>query len=130
MGELTGGIVLKVIGNILWFVFGGFVSGLGWWLSGLLWCITVIGIPWGRQCFKFASLSFRPFGREVVPGGGAPSLLANIVWLLVSGLWLAMINALIGLVWCITIVGYPFGKQFFKIANLALMPFGARVVKR
>ena len=62
---------MKTIGNLLWFVFGGFFSGLSWLLAGLLCCITVVGIPLGRQCFKFASLSFWPFGKEIVYGGGA-----------------------------------------------------------
>ena len=121
---------MSTIGNILWFVFGGFLSGLGWVISGLLCCITVIGIPLGRQCFKFASLSFFPFGKEVLYGGGAPSTLANIVWVVFCGIWMALGNWLAGLIWCVTVVGIPFGKQFFKIARLALTPFGARIVQK
>ena len=121
---------MKTIGNILWFVFGGFLSGLGWFLSGLIWCITIIGIPYGRQCFKFASLSFFPFGKDVVYGGGAISTLANIIWLIFFGIWMSLGNLFIGLIWCVTIVGIPFGKQFFKIAKLALTPFGAQIVYR
>ena len=68
---------MKTLGNILWFVFGGFISGLGWILSGLIWCITVIGIPYGVQCFKFAKLSFFPFGKEIVYGDGAISFLVS-----------------------------------------------------
>lgn len=118
---------MRLIGNILWFVFGGFISGLGWVLAGCLWCITIVGIPVGMQCFKFAALAFLPFGREVKFGGGAVSLLANIIWLIVSGLPMALANAAIGCLWCVTIIGIPFGKQFFKIAKLSLMPFGASV---
>lgn len=120
---------MRLIGNILWFVFGGFLSGLGWALAGLLCCLTVVGIPFGLQCFKFAGLSFFPFGKEVVPGGGAVSTLANILWLLTFGVWMALANAAFGLLWCLTIVGIPFGRQFFKLAKLALTPFGAEVVK-
>jgi len=87
-----------------------------------------VGIPWGRQCFKFASLSLAPFGKEVIPGGGFPSLLANIVWLLLSGIPMAMNHILAGLLLCMTIVGIPFGMQHFKLARLALFPFGARVI--
>ncbi|MBQ6663380.1 MAG: YccF domain-containing protein [Firmicutes bacterium] len=119
---------MGVIGNILWFIFGGFISGLAWWVSGLIWCLTIIGIPYGRQCFKFASLSFFPFGKEVVYGGGPVSLLANVIWFLFFGLWMALGNLIIGLAWCLTIVGIPFGRQFFKIAKLSLTPFGARIV--
>lgn len=120
---------MRTIGNILWFVFGGFVSGLSWWFSGLLWCITIIGIPYGLQCFKFASMAFFPFGKEIEYGGGVPSALANIIWVIFFGIWMALENFIIGLLWCITIVGIPFGKQFFKIAKLSLMPFGAEIIK-
>ena len=120
---------MKTIGNLLWFIFGGFVSGLLWLVAGLLCCITVIGIPLGRQCFKFASLSFWPFGKEIIYGGGAFSTLANIIWLVCCGLWMALYNLVIGFLWCCTIVGIPFGKQFFKIAKLALTPFGAQIVR-
>ena len=120
---------MKIIGNILWFVFGGFLSGLSWVLAGCLWCITIIGIPIGTQCFKFAGLAFFPFGKEVVYGGGTISLLANILWLIISGIPMAVGNFITGCLWCITIIGIPFGKQFFKIAKLSLMPFGASVVR-
>ncbi len=116
------------LGNVLWFVFGGFWQGLGWSLAGVLWCVTIIGIPIGRQCFKFASLSFMPFGKQVVYGGSAASVLMNILWLLVTGLPMALGLALNGLLFCITIVGIPFGMQCFKLAKLALMPFGATII--
>ena len=77
------------LGNLLWFVFGGAVTGLSWCLAGCLWCISIVGIPVGLQCFKFAQLSFFPFGKDVQYGGGAGSFLLNIVWLLISGLPLA-----------------------------------------
>lgn len=116
------------LGNILWFLFGGCLSGLSWCLAGLLWCITIIGIPVGKQCFKLASLSFFPFGKEVRYGGGAPSLLLNIIWIIVSGLPLALESAAMGCLLCISIVGIPFGLQHFKIAKLALMPFGSDIL--
>ena len=118
---------MRLIGNILWFLFGGLILGLSWFMAGLLWCVTIIGIPWGLQCFKFAKLAFWPFGKDIVYGGGAVSLLCNIVWLLLSGIPLALEALAIGLVFCLTIVGIPFGRQCFKYAKLALMPFGAQV---
>ncbi len=121
---------MKLIGNILWFVFGGFWSGLSWLIAGLIWCITVIGIPYGLQCFKFATLSFFPFGKDVEYGGGAVSTLANIIWLLFFGIWMALGNFCVGVLWCITIIGIPFGKQFFKLAKLSLTPFGAKIVEK
>ena len=121
---------MGTIGNIIWFIFGGFLSGLSWVIAGLIWCITIIGIPYGVQCFKFASLAFFPFGKEVEYGGGMISTIVNIIWLVFFGLWMAVGNLIVGLLWCITIIGIPFGKQFFKIAKLSLMPFGATIVKR
>lgn len=115
------------IGNFLWFIFGGLLLGLSWLMVGLLWCITIVGIPVGIQCFKLAELAFFPFGKEVEFGGGAVSLLLNILWLIFGGFELALVSAGIGLLFCITIVGIPFGLQCFKIAKLALMPFGASV---
>lgn len=115
------------LGNLLWFVFGGCVSGLSWCLAGVLWCISVVGIPVGVQCFKFAALSFFPFGKEVNYGSGAGSLILNVIWLVVSGLLLALEHLTIGVLLCVTIIGIPFGLQQFKLAKLALMPFGASV---
>lgn len=118
---------MSCLGNVLWFIFGGFVSGLSWLLAGCLWCITIVGIPIGRQCFKFAGLAFFPFGKEIEYGGGAVSMIANIFWLIFTGIPMALANDVWGCVLCITIIGIPFGKQFFKFAKLALMPFGAVV---
>ena len=120
---------MRILFNILWIVCGGFFSALGWVLAGCLWCLSIIGIPVGLQCFKLASISLNPFGKEIRYEGGAVSFLLNVAWFLVSGLELALINFLLGLLLCFTIIGIPFGKQFFKIAKLALRPFGA-VVKR
>ena len=118
---------MNFLGNVLWFVFGGLFSGLSWILSGLLWCITIVVIPYGKQCFKFASMSFAPFGKEIEYGGGVPSLLANLVWILFFGIPMALENLIFGFLWCLTIVGIPFGIQFFKIAKLSLAPFGAKI---
>ena len=116
------------LGNLLWFIFGGALSGLSWCFAGCLWCISIVGIPVGVQCFKLASLSFFPFGKEVQYGGGAGSLLLNILWLILSGLPLAVEHAALGVLLCVRIVGIPFGLQHFKLAKLALMPFGAEVL--
>ena len=120
---------MKFLGNLIWIICGGLISAIGWWLAGVLWCITIIGIPVGLQCFKLSSISLNPFGKDVVNEGGAVSCLLNIIWFFVSGLELAIGNAIIGILLCVTIIGFPFGKQFFKIAKLAIAPFGARVVK-
>ena len=120
---------MRLIGNFLWFVFGGLLSGLAWVIAGCIWCITVVGIPIGLQCFKFATLSFWPFGREIRYGEGMFSFLVNIIWILICGWEMAILNIIFGLIWCITIVGIPFGKQFFKLARLSFMPFGAEIIR-
>ncbi len=119
---------MSVLGNLLWFLLGGWIVALGWLLSGVFWCLTIVGIPVGLQCFKFASLACWPFGREVVFGGGTVSLLANLLWLLLSGIPMALGAAGLGLAFCVTLIGIPFGLQCFKLAKLALMPFGAQIV--
>lgn len=121
------GTVMSLLGNIVWFIFGGFLSGLSWGIAGVIWCITIIGIPYGLQCFKFASLSFAPFGKEIEYDDGVVSLVANIIWIIFFGIPMALENLFFGCIWCITIVGIPFGLQFFKIARLSLAPFGASV---
>ena len=119
---------MSAIGNILWFLFGGLIGGLSWVLAGLIFCVTIVGIPVGMQCFKMAQLAFFPFGKEVVYGGGGFSFLVNLIWMLFFGWEMAIGYAVLGLVWCVTILGIPVGKQCFKMAKLALMPFGAEVV--
>lgn len=116
------------LGNILWFLFGWLWQGLSWTLAGILWSITIIGIPIGRQCFKLASLAFFPFGKEVQYGGSTLSVIANIFWMIFSGIPLAIAALLNGLLLCCTIIGIPFGMQCFKMAKLALSPFGAVVI--
>ena len=119
---------MSCLGNLLWFIFGGFVGGLGWLLAGCLWCITIIGAPIGVQCFKFATMSFFPFGKEIQYGGGTVSLVVNIIWILISGIPLALHHLAWGCLFCVTVIGIPFGMQHFKLAKLALMPFGSSIV--
>ena len=119
---------MTFLGNLIWLIFGGLIGAISWFLAGCLWCVTIIGIPVGLQCFKIAGLSLWPFGKQVVYSNSSMSLLVNIIWLIVSGLPLAIGHFISGLLLCITIIGIPFGRQSFKLAQLALMPFGARVV--
>ena len=118
---------MRTVANIIWLIFGGLFSALGWCIVGVLFYITIIGIPLGRQAFKMANLTLLPFGTTVTYGGGAPSLIANIIWMIFAGIPAALFYALNGCVWCITIVGIPFGLQLFKMAKLSLAPFGAVV---
>ena len=119
---------MGLLGNLIWFLCGGFLQGISWAAAGILWCITIIGIPIGRQCFKIAGLAFSPFGKEVIPGGSVVSVVPNILWMLLSGLPLALEACLNGILLCCTIIGIPFGLQCFKMARLALFPFGTTVI--
>lgn len=118
---------MKSLGNILWIIFGGWICALTWLIAGCLWCISIIGIPVGVQCFKLSELSFLPFGKKVEYEGGSVSCLLNVFWFFLSGLELALEHFLLGCLCCITIIGIPFGKQYFKLAKLSLAPFGATV---
>lgn len=119
---------MKTLGNILWFVLVGLILGIHWFLVGALWCITIIGIPVGIQCFKFSGLAFCPFGKDIIYSSSTGSVLLNILWIIFGGVGLAVTSMVIGVALCITIIGIPFGKQCFKFAKLSLMPFGAEVI--
>ncbi|MFR7520311.1 MAG: YccF domain-containing protein [Mediterraneibacter faecis] len=95
---------MKLLGNILWFLCGGIIGGLAWIIAGCIWCVTIVGIPVGLQCFKFASLAFWPFGKEVVYGNGTFSFLVNLIWIVFFGWGMALGNIVLGCMWCITIV--------------------------
>ena len=118
---------MRILGNILWIIFGGLFSALNWFLVGCMWCLTIVGIPVGLQCFKMARITLNPFGKEIARDPGSGAFLMNVVWFLLTGWELALVNFLLGLLLSITIIGIPFGKQDFKIAKLALCPFGAAV---
>lgn len=124
--------------NILWFILGGFFSGLGWLLATVLMAITIIGIPWVRSCFTLAMFSFWPFGRDVISrkdltgaddlGTGTLGLIANIVWFVLCGWWLAVWHITAAVALGITIIGIPFAVQHLKLAMASLLPVGKTVV--
>ena len=119
---------MGIIGNLIWILFGGLIASFGWLLAGLLCCITIIGIPFGLQCFKIAGFVLAPFGRDISSGSCGPmGLVGNILWVLFLGWELAVGHLIIGFFLCITIIGIPFGLQHFKLAQLALMPFGSKI---
>lgn len=120
---------MKIFGNIMWFLFGGGIISLLWFIAALLCFITLIGIPLGIQCLKFAGFVLYPFGRCVEYSNKVRHFFVNILWIMLCGWEIAIISFCIGLIWCITIIGIPFGIQSIKFAQLAIMPFGAEVVK-
>ena len=121
---------MKFIGNILWLLLGGIIISFYYAVMGLLFCITIIGIPFGLQLFKIAGLALWPFGREVVPGPndtGCMAVLMNIIWILCGGIEIALLHLGFGIACCLTIVGIPFGLQHFKMMLLAFVPFGKQI---
>lgn len=123
---------MRTLGNILWFVLAGLWLAAGYAISGLLLCLTIIGIPFAVQAFKLASFSLWPFGRTVVPkpgSGGLLELVVNIIWLVLFGWELFLAHIAAGVLLCLTIVGIPFGVQAFKLSVLSLLPFGREVVE-
>jgi len=119
---------MNFIGNIIWLLFGGIIAAFLWALAGLVLCITIIGIPFGVQCFKIAGFVLWPFGQTIELGGfGVGGLLFNIIWLILFGWEFALLHIIIGAIFCLTIIGIPFGIQHFKLAQLGLIPFGAQI---
>lgn len=121
---------MKFIGNILWAVLGGLFISLYYALMGLVFCITIIGIPFGLQLFKMAGFALWPFGHEVTSGpndSGCLAILMNVIWIVFGGIEIALTHVTLGAIFCITIIGIPFGLQHFKMALLALVPFGKNI---
>ena len=121
---------MKFLGNILWLIMGGLVVSLYYALMGVLFCITVIGIPFGLQLIKMAGLALWPFGRDVHSDsndGGCLAIIMNVIWIIFGGIEIAMLHIGFGIVCCLTIVGIPFGMQHFKMAILAFVPFGKKI---
>jgi uncharacterized membrane protein YccF (DUF307 family) len=123
--------MFNLLGNLIWLFFGGFLAAVGYITGGLALCATIVGIPWGLQCFKLALLMFWPFGAKIIPNesaGGCLSLFCNVIWLIFGGIFTALIHIIFGMLLFITIIGIPFARQHFKLVELSLMPFGKSVV--
>ncbi|MDX1507245.1 MAG: YccF domain-containing protein [Woeseiaceae bacterium] len=121
---------MTALGNIVFFIFGGFVIFLGYVLGGILLCLTIVGIPFGFQCFKIAGGVLAPFGREVhetEPPGGALAVILNVLWVILPGLELAIMHLLLAAFFALTIVGIPLAAQHVKLIRLALLPFGSQM---
>ncbi len=121
---------MNLLMNILWLLLGGLVVALEYMLSSLLLMITIVGIPFGIQTFKLGLLALFPFGKKIVnqeSEAGCLSTVMNLIWILIGGIWIALTHLITGVVLCITIIGIPFGMQHFKMASLALTPFGKTI---
>ena len=121
---------MKIIGNIIWLVFGGFLTAMEYFAASIVLMITIVGIPFGIQTIKLGILALWPFGsevRETESAGGFINTLMNIIWILTGGIWIALTHLIFGILLAITIIGFPFALQHFKMAKLALTPFGKTI---
>jgi uncharacterized membrane protein YccF (DUF307 family) len=127
---------MRTLLNILWFVLGGFLMGLGWWLAGAVALVTIVGIPWAKACFVIGQFSFLPFGKKAVDrkekdiGTGKLGVVGNVIWFMLAGWWLAIGHLVSALVCCVTIIGIPFGLQHLKLAGIAVFPIGKTIVNK
>lgn len=129
-----------LIGNILWFIFGGALMGIGWWIAGAFAYLSIIGIPWGKACFVIGQFAFMPFGKEAVSrktihhrndiGTGNLGTLGNIIWFICAGVWLAIGHMCYAFICFITIIGIPFGLQHLKLAAIAIAPIGKTIIDK
>ena len=122
---------MKILGNIIWLIFGGIVIAIEYLVGSLALIATIIGIPFGIQTLKMAALAVWPFGRDTrvhTRASGCLYTLMNVLWLICGGIWIALTHALFGMLLCITIIGIPFGMQHFKLTAIALNPFGRDII--
>jgi len=130
---------MTLILNILWFIFGGFISGTAWLLAGLLLALTIVGLPWTMAAWRIALFEFAPFGRHIAPrqvvtgrhdiGTGPVGFLMNVVWVVVAGWWLALHHIVLAIGLFASIIGIPFGLQHLKMALISFAPVGQEVVE-
>jgi uncharacterized membrane protein YccF (DUF307 family) len=123
---------MSILMNILWLLLGGIFTAVEYIITSVGMMVTIIGIPFGIQTLKLSLLALCPFGKriETTPqSGGCLSIIMNLLWILMGGIWISLSHLVFGIVLCITIIGIPFGKQHFKLAGLALTPFGKRIVE-
>ncbi len=122
---------MKILGNFIWLIFGGIIIAVEYFIGSIILMITIIGIPFGLQTLKMASLAIWPFGRDSrvqERASGCLYILMNVLWLLCGGIWITVTHAIFGAILCVTIIGIPFGLQHFKLTGLALSPFGRVIV--
>jgi uncharacterized membrane protein YccF (DUF307 family) len=126
--------MLRTVANVLWLVLSGLWLAIGYWVAGLLLCLTIVGIPFGIQAIKIGNYALWPFGRVVVDRAerrsGFFTTIGNVLWLIIGGIWIAAAHLALGITLCLTIIGIPFGIANFKMIRLALWPFGSEIIGR
>ena len=122
--------IVRTVLNILWLLFSGLWSAIGYAIAGVVMFVLIITIPFGIASFRLAGYALWPFGRTIVrdPDAGLPSAVGNVLWFVLAGIWLAIAQTIAGVALCLTIIGIPFGIANFKLARLSLNPLGKQVV--
>lgn len=121
---------MSIIGNIIWIIFGGIFIFLEYLIAGVLMCLTIVGIPFGIKIMQLSILGLAPFGQRVEyndHAGGCLSIVLNVIWLFIGGIWIALTHLVFALLFAITIIGIPFAAQHIKLAGFALTPFGKSI---
>jgi len=124
-------ISMKIIGNIIWMIFGGLETAIEYFMSSLALMVTIIGIPFAIANIKIGLYVLLPFGQEIIEkpnGGGCIDMILNVIWFFIGGIWIWLTHIIFGVILCITIIGIPFGKKHFQLSKLALAPFSKKVV--
>ncbi len=124
---------MNFLGNLIWLIFGGLITAIQYLITSIAMMLTIIGIPFGIQTLKMAGLVLWPFGKKVVTherSNGCLYMVFNIIWICIGGIWISLTHVVFGVLLYITIIGIPFGRQHFKLASLALTPFGKDIVRR
>ena len=131
--------MIRFILNVLWFICGGFLTGLGWLFAGVLLAITIVGLPYAGAAFRIAGFAFWPFGKEIVHrevltgrgdlGTGPLGTILNVIWFILAGWWLALAHVGLAFVEAVSIIGIPFAIKDLQLAYIALAPIGRSVAK-
>jgi uncharacterized membrane protein YccF (DUF307 family) len=124
---------MKLVGNIIWWIFGGLVTAIEYFVASVAMMVTIVGIPFGLQTLKIGMMTLMPFNtsiKEKEKRNGFISLIMNIIWFFVGGIWITLTHVIFGILLTITVIGIPFAKQHFKLAAISLSPFGKEVVSK
>ncbi|MBL7489793.1 YccF domain-containing protein [Frankia sp. AgB1.9] len=122
---------MRLLLNLIWLVLCGLWMAIGYTLAALVCFVLIVTIPFGFASLRIANYALWPFGRTVVddPSAGAPSLIGNVLWLVLAGWWLAIGHLVTGVALCLTIIGIPLGLANFKLIPVSLLPLGKKIVE-
>lgn len=124
---------MRLLGNVIWMIFGGLETAIIYFCASFILALTIVGIPFAMQTLKIGVFTLIPFGSKVVPEPivfKPLAIIMNIIWIVIAGLWISILHLILGVLFLLTIIGIPFGIQHFKLAKIALVPFGKRIINK